>query len=115
MRQAFTTPIISQDRLQSGAELITRAVHSRTPDCFIDIHFDVIRSVFGDCKDTLVSLDDFKQLPLSDNWYFKMNCKGEGLKISFPARVTRRLIIKSTWVKCNRYDANCKCNDGPGN
>ena len=56
--------------------------------------------MFGNSKDQTVSLCDFQKLPLSGNWYYKLNAKGEGLKIRFPARITRRLVLKPIWVKC---------------
>lgn len=105
LRHQFKTAEISADRLNSKAELITRAVQkrlsSRNPDSIIPIHFDVLRFVFGDCKEKLVPRYDFQKLPTCPNWFYKLNSIGEGLQISFPVRVTRRLILKPTWNKCS--------------
>lgn len=103
VRTIFDNPLVSNDRLSSTAEAVTRAVQtrlsSRNTECIVHINFDVFRFLFGDVKEKLVFREEFKKLPLSKNWYFKLNCKGEGLQVHFPVRVTRRLVMKPVCVK----------------
>ncbi|CAC5402564.1 unnamed protein product [Mytilus coruscus] len=66
-----------QNRLSSTISRIT-----------ISFPTDVFRYIFGaDVNNTLLCLEDFSELPLSSNWYFKLNCHGQGAKLNFPVRV----------------------------
>ncbi|CAG2202785.1 unnamed protein product [Mytilus edulis] len=102
--QNYECPIIWSDRLSYAAKLFEDTVHQRLrcKESAIRFDLDVYRYCFLTDEKLLVNgVEDLKRLPMSDNWYYRINDKGRGLKLCFPLTLIPKLQHKKVYFKSN--------------
>ncbi|CAG2226428.1 unnamed protein product [Mytilus edulis] len=102
--QNYECPIISSDRLSYAAKQFEDTVQQRLrcKESAIRFDLDVYRYCFLTDEKLLVNgVGDLKRLPMSDNWYYRINDKGRGLKLSFPLTLIPKLQHKKVYFKSN--------------
>ena len=84
--ELFLKPEVCAGKLPQ--EAVQNRLSSTNSKISISFPTDVYSYVFGaNANNSLLCLEDFSKLPLRSNWYFKLNCHGQGAKLNFPVRV----------------------------
>lgn len=103
--RSYERPEITIDRLQYAAQHLEKAVQQHLSSngnrSVIDFDADVFRFCFGPQPIQILYLEDFKKLPLSASWLYKLRRNGRGTQLSFPVRIKSRIHIKKSYVAEN--------------
>ena len=97
---------IDPHRLASSASAFEDAIQerlkwgNRTNTTILRFDHDIIRYCFQNEKSIhLQSLHDFDKLPLCENWDYRIDKNGTGLKIKFLILLTPQLRIRKVYIK----------------
>lgn len=109
---AFLTPEINRIRLQQAADNFECAVQQRlsSRQNRVQVYFelDVFRYIFNSNKAVVINEPgDLSKLPMCDNWHYKLNKHGKGVRLSFPIRITPRLYNKRVFVRKDGETVSC--------
>ena len=102
----FLIPVISQDRLANAArqieDVVQQRLRSRNNTVITRFDLDIYRYCFEtDCAKIIQGTVEIQKLPLSTNWYYRINSSGHGLAISFPLALTPKIHMRKMYVKEN--------------
>ena len=102
VRSQFINPVISNERLNHAGFTFEKAIQNRLSSrinrCVIDFDADISRCCFGLKSVCIVEESDLKKLHLSVGWYYRINKKGKGCKLSFPIRLVSRVYMRKKYV-----------------
>ena len=98
----YENPEISHERLQYAAQNIEKAFQHRLSSngnrIVLDFDADVFRYCFGTDANRIVNQDEFRKLPLSQSWHYKIKRNGRGSSISFPVRCEMRVHFRKSYI-----------------
>ena len=97
---------IDQHRLESAASVLEDAVQerlkrgNRSNTTIIRFDHDLFRYCFRNDKEVRIeSVNEFDKLPLCENWNYRIDKNGTGLKIKFPILLTPKLRMRKIFVR----------------
>ena len=104
MTGSYLCPPVDSIRLERAAldfeSAIQKRLSSRSSSVILSLELDIYRHVFETDQSVLVeSEDQLKKLPLCANWSYKLKANGKGVRVSFPLRVSPKLMNRVMFIR----------------